>query len=477
MHSFVFVLLWLQAAAAAAQQLFGIQSVSIDIANHTDLLRQIGAKIVRVPMSWRLLEEQGKNKFATWYLNYLDSHIRGLERAEMKIIIQMAQTPCWASTLQKCDQFYYRPKVYSDYADAMTFLLRRYGNRIYAWEIWNEPNLAVNWLRRECQSNNGLCPRAAHLNDEYMEFIHLSGAQEYSNMVKITYQKMRLIDSNIIVLAGSLAGSDVDYLNKMYESGIINYFTALAIHPYTSVYPQSSSQYGKEYGPDDCFPSTRSSKFWCFTEGVTRIRQQMVAKMDGSKPIWFTEFGFSSFDGWNGAGLQGQASHLERAIDIIQQRWSFVHVACVYELRDRGTMSHREEYFGLFDKNLRIKPSGSLFMRKIKNTPATTLPTPTLYPNGVIRTYIPYFSWPRIANAVSYLLWVNDYRIPNVGGKINRMYSPTEANCPSNNGQFCKVTPSVQFSKQGGQWWVTACFQNNCAEKRIVVNGLFFTIQ
>jgi len=177
----------------------------------------------------------------------------------------------------------------------------------------------------------------------------------------------------------------------------------------------------------------------------------MIQQMESSKLIWFSEFGFSSFDGWNGAGLQGQADHLERAIDIIQTQWPFVHAACVYEYSDYGLVANREGFFGLLYENFTVKPSGLVFMRKVKNitnnittTSLKTIET-AVFPRGIINTYTPYFSWPSISDAVRYLLWVNDYSIPNIEGKINNFYTPSEANCTLSNGQYCKVYPNVQF--------------------------------
>ncbi len=137
----------------------------------------------------------------------------------------MAQTPCWASTSFNCSLYHYRPKNDNDYADTMGFLLNRYCNKIYAWEIWNEPNMKKSWVRPECQ--DGLCSRPADLNDDWMDYIDLVGAQEYSQMVIITSQKMKSISSNVTILAES----DIDYLNEMYKSGIKNYFDGLAMHP------------------------------------------------------------------------------------------------------------------------------------------------------------------------------------------------------------------------------------------------------
>jgi hypothetical protein len=80
-------------------------------------------------------------------------------------------------------------------------------------------------------------------------------------MVKITSQRMKAISPNVTILAGCLAGSDIDYLNEMYKSGIKNYYNSLTMHPYTSPYPPGTSEHGKEYGPDECFLSTCASNF------------------------------------------------------------------------------------------------------------------------------------------------------------------------------------------------------------------------
>lgn len=363
----ILLLLTIVCHVVASQTLFGTQTFSTSLASQTALLGELGVQVVRLLVSWRQLEENGKSQYQSWYLNSMDEDIEAMTQMNVKIILQMAQTPCWASTSSNCSQLYYRPRNYSDYADTMVFLLNRYGDKISAWEIWNEPNIKRFWLRPECQANEGLCPRPADQNDEWLEFIDFVGAQEYSQLVKITSQKMRTISPNVSILAGSLAGSDVDYLNEMYQSGIRDFYTGLAMHPYTSYYPNGTSQYGKQYGPDECFPSTKASKFWCFQQGVERVRELMVQQMESAKSIWFTEFGFSSFAGWDGAGIQSQADYLGRAIDIIRNQWSFVHSACVYEYSDYGPTDDREGFFGLLYQNYTMKPSGLVFKEKMQH--------------------------------------------------------------------------------------------------------------
>ena len=58
----------------------------------------------------------------------------------------------------------------------------------------------------------------------------------------------------------------------MYKSGIKDYYDGLAMHPYTSNYPQGTTQYKKEYGQDEWFFTTCASTFWCFKYDVEKIR-------------------------------------------------------------------------------------------------------------------------------------------------------------------------------------------------------------
>lgn len=82
--------------------------------------------------------------------------------------------------------------------------MQRYRGRVYAWEIWNEPNLKKNW--------KPLGSRPLAVNDSQLEFINLQGAWQYTNLVKASYSKIKSVDSNAVVLAGAIAAGDVDYV-------------------------------------------------------------------------------------------------------------------------------------------------------------------------------------------------------------------------------------------------------------------------
>lgn len=434
------------AAANTNVQLFGVHSRGIETAKYASKIKEIGAKVVRLPITWHLMEEAGAGQTAQWFWNELDADIAAIEKAGAKPILQMSQTPCWASSdpMKRCqDANYdgylkYPPTDVNNYGKAFARLAQRYKGRVLAYEIWNEPNFTGNWLPYRAR------PLAS--NDNYGSFIDLAAAAHYTNLVKATYSRLKAADPSAKVLAGSIAGGDVAYVQAMYKAGVKGYFDALAIHPYTDVYPNGKDS----FGPDECPVGVRDPKFWCFQVGVENIRKAMLAAGD-DKQIWFTEFGFDSNTDWNGSGAVGQATHLDRAIALIK-KWTFVPVACWYELVDRNsTVNEREYQFGLFDSKLNIKPAGKKFKELMSGTNNKPV---LLSPIGNTATNIPFFSWQSVLGASQYTLWVNEYATPNVPGKINKTYTPKTANCTSNG--LCTVTPNVVFSKANAEWWVTA---------------------
>jgi hypothetical protein len=433
-------------AWAQGSKLLGVHDFEPD--KHVTQLKSVGAEVVRLPVTWHLMEEAGAGQTADWFWKGLDAQVAAVEKAGAKLIIEMAQTPCWASSdpQKRCqDPKYigyikYPPTDVNNYGKAFARLAQRYKGRVLAYEIWNEPNFTGNWLPY------GARPSVS--NDGDGSFVDLAAAAKYAALVKATYSRLKAADPTAKVVAGSISGGDVAYVQALYKAGIKGYFDAFAIHPYTAAYPSNHLNHGKSFGPDEC--PVGASKFWCFKVGVEGIRNAMLAAGD-DKQIWFTEFGFDSNTSWNGSGLAGQATHLQQAVNLINN-WSFVPVACWYALVDLNSYENKREYqFGLFNSSLNIKPAGT----KFKELMSSTNNKPILRsPIGNTATNIPLFSWQSVSGATQYTLWVNEYGTPNVPGKINKTYTPQSANCIS--GGLCTVTPNIVFAKANAEWWVTA---------------------
>jgi len=271
------------------------------------LAKGLGAQVVRVDLSWRLLEP-GRGQFAKWYLDNVDALVAQARAQGLSIIFMFAQSPCWAIGRPSCDVSYqwYPPQNPEDYASALVYLVRRYGrcgalngacirgyrSVVLAWEVWNEPNWGESKL----------------------------DAPTYAHLLTAAYGVAKRADARAIILGGSLAGADVDYLNALYAAGVQGSFDGLALHPYS----------GSRSPDDDSDPR------WSYQGGVDDIRA--VLRSHGGAPIWITEIGWSTSPA---AGLSEieKAAYLEQAFAIAGQ-WSDVPVVVWYDL----AVCRREAY-------------------------------------------------------------------------------------------------------------------------------------
>ncbi len=123
----------------------------------------------------------------------------------------------------------------------VAYLAQRYGTRLAAIEVWNEPDQA---------------------NQVY--FAGPEKPQRYAAVLRAAYPAIKQANPNVPVLAGSLVGANGVFLRAMYAAGIKGYYDGLAVHFYTLT-----------------LASLRS------------IHEVQVANGD-TKPLWLDEFGWSS---------------------------------------------------------------------------------------------------------------------------------------------------------------------------------------
>lgn len=295
-----------------------------------DAASAIGANIIRIGVSWRLLEPQPGQWDTDWYLPQLDMLLSNAQQRGLQVFFMVAETPCWASSATEKDcsnpdsnpdaYKWYPPTSNTDYAAALSFLVEHYDEQVQAWELWNEPNFPRFW---------GNAPDAS----------------AYTALLQAGYRAIKSSNPSAVVLGGSLAGADTAYLTDMYVAGARGFFDALALHPYSGV-----------LAPDDC-----SNLRWSYGCGVEQIRQTMLDAGD-DLPIWFTEFGWSSLDGSGGVGEESQADYLQQAATMLNQ-WDYVSVAIWYNLVNTGDAASgdREDYYGLFRHDLSPKPAADRF--------------------------------------------------------------------------------------------------------------------
>jgi hypothetical protein len=283
------------------------------------LAQSAGISLVRVAVEWRRLQPYNPNEYDTWYSGVLAEFLNRANQQGVQVYLMVAGAPCWASAdpQKNCAvgryNYSYPPANPTHYADMMRELVRRHGNQVVAWEIWNEPNIGRFWAQPD--------PVA------------------YTNLLKATYPVIKSQKGNALVLGGAIATTDFDFLQGMYNQNANQFYDALSIHPYV------------KGSPNDC-----SIYLWSFYCGVEGLRALMLHNRD-YKPVWFTEFGWSSIS----VGEYNQSLYLQQAIETLN-KWDFVPVATWYNLIDtnfdQGAPTF-EHYMGLFRPNGQPKPAAS----------------------------------------------------------------------------------------------------------------------
>jgi polysaccharide biosynthesis protein PslG len=207
---------------------------------------------VRAELRWSTLEPLGPGQIDGHALAFTDRLVGDAAAAGMRVIFTVASSPCWASLapaalLRSCvpgtlgEANAWPPRSPADYAAVVAYLARRYGSKLAAIEIWNEPD----------QSNQ----------------LYLAGPEKverYAAIVRAAYPAIKQADPSLPVLAGSLVGSNGRFLRALYAAGIKGYYDGLAVHFYTLV-----------------------------LASLRDIREAQLANGD-SRPLWLDEFGWSS---------------------------------------------------------------------------------------------------------------------------------------------------------------------------------------
>ena len=304
-----------------------------DFAPTQAAITDIGAEWVRLTMHWHDAEPSD-NSYSNQTLSEWDDAVAAAEETGSKIVGVVGRSPKWASG---SNNQYMPPLDPADYADFMSFLADRYEGRVAAWEIWNEQNSERFWPTG---------PDAA----------------EYTQLLKAAYPAVKAADPNAIVAFGGLAYSDYFYVSQAYKAGAKGYFDVMVTHPYSD-----------QYSPDHVTLANGIpwiKNFLAYRE----VHRRMVGYGD-DKPIWFTEFGWSTCTTHvKCVSHAQQADYITRAFCLMEQD-PYVQVALVYNLRNNHWNDDADSWetqLGLMNTTFGQKPAYSAF----KNYDTSDCPAP-----------------------------------------------------------------------------------------------------
>ncbi len=274
------------------------------------------AKLIRTVIAWSALEPAGPEKVDASTLAIADRLVSDASAAGIGVIMSVDSTPCWASSaptalLAACtpgresEANSWPPSNPAHYGTFVAYLAKRYGTRLAAIEVWNEPDQA---------------------NEDYLA--GPSKPERYAALLRAAYPAIKAVNSSIPVLAGSLVGSNGVFLRALYAAGIKGYYDGLAVHYYN------------------------------LTLGSLRSIHEVQLANGDTTPLWLDEFGWSSC--WPAQSIEQeqacvtpriQASNLANTYrELVHTPW--VAAAVMYKLSDSSS-----EDFGLTSTSGARKPS------------------------------------------------------------------------------------------------------------------------
>jgi len=307
-----------------------------------DKLAAAGIGWVRVDVGWRALEEGGKGNWQQWYTDLFDSVLTKAQARGIKVLATLYSSPAWIGSSTT-------PPNPADYADAARYVAQRFRGKVAAWEVWNEPNLSGFW----------------------------SGtAAQYTAMLKAAYPAFKSGDPSALVVAGNVSEHDVPWLTKMYDAGAKGYFDVLATHPYQGPANEPAT------APDD-------GNIWKFRH-VSAVHSLMVARGDGSKPIWAGEVGWSSHTTVQGApnwewGVTAgqQASYVTGMLDMVKNEYPYLDHVFIYAGRNKNIGDVHEDNYGMLNYDLSEKAAFTALKSWLAANPASGL---EVYPDSPTTT-------------------------------------------------------------------------------------------
>ncbi|NNG35174.1 GH39 family glycosyl hydrolase [Nakamurella aerolata] len=278
-----------------------------------------GVKWIRVDIGWCSLEERGPGIVSGWYQQRLDTIVDTLRGKGFNILMTVGCTPTWDGQRT----YHNFPNTPAQFQRAMGYLANRYAGRVQAWEIWNEPDCT-----------EPMCTKVT--------------ADSYLPVLRAGFAGVRAGDPDALVVSGGISGNDVGWVLRLYELGGNAYFDVLATHPYID--------------PTTGAPELPAAQNIYRINQVAAVRQVMEQNGDAGKPIWFTEYGWSTPTGGDRPGVSEtvQADYLRRSVAVMQQ-YSYVTAAFWFCLRDRDDSTPYENSFGLLRVDGSQKPAFSAF--------------------------------------------------------------------------------------------------------------------
>lgn len=300
-----------------------------------DMLESIGVTIIRQQVPWSDIEIPAKGQSLNHYgqntWEKYDRIFRMARERNLTVVARLDFPPDWSR--QDNRNTFAPPDNFEDYGDFVYEFVKRYRNEVQYIQIWNEPNIYPEWGEKPVEPAG------------------------YTELLRVAATRAREANPNIVIVSAALAPtlgtpdgknmSDLEFLQKMYESGAAPYFDILA-----------TQAYGLWTGPGDRRLDPERTNF----SRPALMREVMVRNGDAGKPVWATEMGWNALpEDFPKPATHGrvtreqQARYLQQGFERSLNNWPWMGAMFYWHFR----MVHSENedqvhyYFGLADADFR----------------------------------------------------------------------------------------------------------------------------
>jgi hypothetical protein len=240
--------------------------------------------------------EPNQGSYSSSLLSATDNAVNLSQARGIHVLINFVDAPTWATGSSANST---PPRNNADFAHFVSDMVTRYRGKAEGYEIWNEQNTNRFW-------STGV------------------NAGQYANLLKDSYGAVKAADPAAKVVFGGLARNDYNFVNDAYSAvpNLGSYYDVMATHPYPD--------WSLNGAPDQTLRNGDGRIGIQSFNGYREVRQVMLGHGD-DKPIWFTEFGWSTWSG--GVSQATQAAYTTLAMKCVEQD-PYVQIAFLYNLRN-----------------------------------------------------------------------------------------------------------------------------------------------
>jgi polysaccharide biosynthesis protein PslG len=255
-----------------------------DLGEIMDHLQALGVGWVKVQVSWKL-HQPAPDRLDDFLFAELDGLVETAVAQNIAVLLSVAKAPEWSRPTTEFDG---PPTDYAHYRAFMELLARRYQGRVAAYELWNEANLQREWYGSPLS------------------------AADFVRLMQAGADGVRAADSAAILISGAPATTGINdgliaiddrlYLRQMFAAGLADVVDAIGVHPYGWANPPDSRA-GDGTSPA---PSHNNHPSFFFADTLADY-QTIRDEFGAAQPLWVTEFGWGSFEGFTDAAGQPAA--------------------------------------------------------------------------------------------------------------------------------------------------------------------------